>query len=62
MKIFIVIEEDIDGARVVYSGQSKEAAEKYVAENYARELRWLMDSVWRCGSSVLSIQESTLDA
>jgi hypothetical protein len=62
MKIFIVIEEDIDGARVVYSGQSRESAEKYVVDNYARELRWLMKGVWRCGSSVLSIQESTLDA
>lgn len=62
MKLFIVIEEDIDGARVVYSGQSKESAEKHVSENYARELRWLMDNVWRCGSSIISIQESTLDA
>jgi hypothetical protein len=62
MKVFVVIEEDIDGARLVYASQTKDSAEKYVSENYARELRWLMDGVWRCGSSVISIQESSLDA
>lgn len=62
MNLFIVIEEDIDGARVVYVSESKDLAEKYVSENYARELRWLMDGVWRCGSSIVSIQESKLNA
>lgn len=62
MKIFIVIEEDMDGARVVYSGQNKDSAEKYVIENYARDLRWLMAGVWRCGSNIISVQESILDA
>lgn len=62
MNIFIVIEEDIDGARVAYTSSERGKAELYVQENYARELRWLMDNVWRCGSSIVSIQESTLDA
>lgn len=62
MNVFIVIEEDLDGARVAYVSDSKELAENYVQENYSRELRWLMDNVWRCGSSVISIQTSELNA
>lgn len=62
MNLFVVIEEDMDGARVAYISETKQSAENYVTENYAKELRWLMDNVWRCGSSVISIQESKLDA
>ena len=62
MKVFVVIEEDIDGARVTNVSTTKEKSEQYVSENYARELRWLMDGVWRCGSSIISIQESEVDA
>lgn len=62
MKIFVVVEEDIVGARVAYTSQSKDSAEKFIMENYPRELRWLTDGVWRCGECVLSIQESNLDA
>jgi len=62
MKVFVVVEEDTVGARVEYVGNSREAAENFVTENYAKELRWLMDGVYRCGSSVISIQESKLDA
>ena len=62
MNLFIVVEEDIEGARVVNASSSRDSAEKFITENYARELRWLMDGVWRCGSSVISIQTITLDA
>lgn len=62
MNLYIVIEEDIDGARVTHVTSDRQKAELYVQENYSRELRWLMDNVWRCGSSIISIQESVLDA
>jgi hypothetical protein len=62
VSIYIIIEEDINGARVVYSGTSKLAAEEFVKETFPRDLRWLMDNIWRCGSSIISIQESELHA
>jgi hypothetical protein len=62
MKLYVVVEEDTVGARVEYVASTKELAETFVSENYAKELRWLMDGVYRCGSSIISIQESNLDA
>lgn len=60
-KIFVIVEEDIVGARAVYASDSKEKCEQKILRDFPRELRFLADGVWRCGSSILSIQETECD-
>ena len=54
--IFVIVEEDMVGARVVFASESNEKCTEFVQKMYAQELRYLMPNVWRCGSSVVSIQ------
>jgi hypothetical protein len=57
MKLFIVVEEDLVGARAVFASADKVKCTAMIKRDYARELRCLTDDLFRCGSSVISIQE-----
>lgn len=56
-KAFIVVEEDMVGARVVYASENKDKCVAVIQRDYAQQLRSLSDDLFRCGSSVISIQE-----
>jgi hypothetical protein len=58
--IYILLEEDMDGARVLFASQDKLLVEEQLKQEFRTELRYLADGLWRCGSSIVSIQEVEL--
>jgi hypothetical protein len=61
MKVYIVIEEDMVGARAVIAADTREKCEKRLFQEFNQDLRSLGNGVYRCGSSVISIQELDLE-
>ena len=59
-KIYVLVEEHMEGASVVFASLEKEKCEQKIREDYARDLRHLAVGLWRSGSSIISIQETEL--
>lgn len=60
-KIFVVVEEDTVEAKAVYASADREKCLTVIQRDYAQELRKLADNLFRCGSSVVTIQEVEVD-
>lgn len=60
MSIYILLEEDMVGAKVLFASSNRKLVEEQLKKEFNTDLRYLADGLWRCGSSVVSIQEVEL--
>ena len=58
--IYLLLEEDMIGAKVLFASADRALVEAALNKEFHTDLRWLADGLWRCGSSVVSIQEVEL--
>jgi hypothetical protein len=58
--IYILLEEDMVGAKVLFASQDRSLVEAELKREFKTDLRWLAEGLWRCGSSIVSIQEVEL--
>jgi hypothetical protein len=58
--IYLLLEEDMVGAKVLFASKDKTLVETKLHREFHTDLRWLADGLWRCGSSIVSIQEVEL--
>jgi hypothetical protein len=58
--IYILLEEDMLGAKVLFASPDRKLVEEQLKKEFNADLRYLADGLWRCGSSVVSIQEVEL--
>ena len=58
--IYLLLEEDMVGAKVLFASADRSLVEEALKREFRTDLRWLADGLWRCGSSIVSIQEVEL--
>ena len=57
--IFILIEEDMDGARPIFASADKSIIEDRMKKDYS-SLHFVGGDIWRSGSAIVTIQEVEL--
>jgi hypothetical protein len=55
-KIFVLVDETIDGVMVVFASADKEACIYKLKTEYP-SLHYVGGDIWRCGSSIITIQQ-----
>lgn len=59
-KIFVIIDETIDESRAIFASFEKSSCEARMKQEF-KTLHYVGGDIWRCGSSIISIQEVELE-